>query len=94
MTMCLRAVPNRNKVLIDTQLHPQTKNVLITRAKPLEIHIEESSITNEDLSEEFACQSGYLHNDRRLDAAADRERRHDCRIRFGARAAFQQNTAE
>ena len=69
MTMCLRAVPNRNKVLIDTQLHPQTKNVLITRAKPLEIHIEESSITNEDLSEEFACliiqypgSDGQIHN--------------------------------
>ncbi len=55
MTMCLRVVNNRNKVLIDSQLHPQTKNVLKTRAKPLNIILDETHIQKENLSDEYAC---------------------------------------
>ncbi len=55
MTMCLRVINNRNKVLIDSQLHPQTKNVLKTRAKPLNIILDETHIQKENLSDEYAC---------------------------------------
>jgi glycine dehydrogenase len=47
MTLCTRN-NKRRKFLISDKVHPQTIDVVLTRAKPLDIHVEVLSLDNMD----------------------------------------------
>ena len=61
MTLARRAskAPDDAKFLIDKGVHPQTKAVIGTRAKPLGISVEEIDLLDADLSQSFALLIQY-----------------------------------
>ena len=61
MTLARRAskAPDDAKFLIDKGVHPQTKAVIGTRAKPLGIRVEEIDLLDADLSQSFALLIQY-----------------------------------